>query len=179
MMKKILLLFVSVLFTVFTYGQLKGTPFPQISGKTLEGKTVNIPSDTKDKFTLIGLAYSRKAEDDLRSWFEPAYDKFITKLGMFDDELDVNTYFIAMFTGLKKGLMEASMKRMRQSKNKELFPHIIYYKGELEKYQEQLKLVDKEKPYFFVLDKQGNIVYNTSGSYSESKMDAIEELIME
>jgi len=34
-----------------------------------------------------------------------------------------------------------------------------------------------DEPYIFVLDKEGRVVYVTSGFYTEEKMDAIEDKI--
>jgi len=53
----------------------------------------------------------------------------------------------------------------------------LFYKGSLDPYKKHLK--DKHKPYFFVLDDQGKIVYSTSGRYSEKKLDKIESLVSE
>jgi 5-dehydro-2-deoxygluconokinase len=41
----------------------------------------------------------------------------------------------------------------------------------------ELDFEKKDIPYFFVLDKDGKIIFATSGSYSESKLDQIEEVI--
>ena len=43
------------------------------------GKLVDLPNDTKGKYTLLGLAFSKKSEDDLNTWVEPVYWKFIDK----------------------------------------------------------------------------------------------------
>ena len=48
-----------------SYGQ-KGEIFPYLEGTTLSGKELVLPEDTKGKFSLIGMAYSKKSEDDLK-----------------------------------------------------------------------------------------------------------------
>jgi predicted transcriptional regulator len=54
---------------------------------------------------------------------------------------------------------------------------VVVYKGELTAYKEILKMDDKTKPYIYVLDKEGKIVFVTSGAYTEDKMDEIDEYI--
>jgi len=81
-----------------------GKQFPAITGETLEDVEITIPSDTKGKFTLIAMAYSKKSDEELQTWFEPVHYKFIAKAGMFDKDYDVNVYFIPMFTGVKKNI---------------------------------------------------------------------------
>jgi len=155
----------------------KGKQFPELSGETLDGKNITLPGAAKGKKTLIGMAYSAKAEEALNSWYQPVYDKFIAKLGMFDKGYDINLYFVPMYVGLKQAAYEASLKELKKSSRKDLFPYILFYKGELEPYGSSLKMDDKAEAYFFVLDEQGKIIYSTTGMYNDSKMEEIEALL--
>ena len=82
-----------------------GDPFPELSGETVLDEVISIPNDTRDKYTLVGLAYSKKSEDDLSSWFSPSYNLFVRDkedAGVFASfTYDVNLYFVPMFTGVK------------------------------------------------------------------------------
>lgn len=175
-MKLFLNLFVLVFLCLGTQAQV-GTVFPELTGETLEESQVSLPSSTLGKVTLIGLAYSKKSEDILKTWYTPMYDKFVLKRGMFDSMYDVNMYFVPMYTGAKKIAYESTLKELRESSRKDLFPYILFYKGSMEPYTEALKMVEKNLPYFFVLDEEGKIVYATSGLYSEKKMSNIEEIL--
>lgn len=154
-----------------------GQQFPTLNGETLSEEKYSLPEDTKGKFTLLGMAYSQKAEPLLKTWFQPAYDKFIAKTGMFDSFYDVNIFFIPMFVGIKKSAHDSNMKKTRQKENKELFPHIMYWKGQLDELKGDLNLDRKDLPYFYVLDKEGKIIYFTTGRFTEKKMEEIEELL--
>ncbi|HEU4716609.1 MAG TPA: hypothetical protein VFU15_02200, partial [Bacteroidia bacterium] len=93
------------------------------------------------------------------------------------DAYDVNLYFVPMFTGVKQSAAGNAKKQMKQDVQEDIQPHIIVYKGELDAYKETLKMDDKKKPYVFVLDKDGKIVFVTSGPYTEDKMDQIDDNI--
>jgi hypothetical protein len=155
-----------------------GNQFPDLSAETVKDKVVNIPSDTEGKYTLIGMAYSKKSEDDLNSWFAPVYQKFVykpEKPGLFDSfQYDINVYFIPMFTGIKSAAQGTAKKKALKNIDERLFPHILFYKGELKKYKEALDFEKKDVPYFFLLDTSGKIIYATSGAYTEDKLDEIE-----
>ena len=155
------------------------TAFPELTGETLNGMEVNIPSDTSDKLTLIGMAYSKKSEGSLKSWFTPLYDKFILKRGIFDADYNLNLYFIPMFSGLKKAAYESTLKRLKASNRKDLFNNILFYKGDLEPYKTDLNLKEKEKPYLFLLNKYGEVVHKMEGKFTESKLESLEEAISE
>jgi hypothetical protein len=151
--------------------------FPVLKGETLDGRQLTLPSDCAGKKTVIGVAYSEKAQDALISWHEPMYDKFVAKVGMFDSQYDVNLFFVPMFIGLKQSLYESTLKKLRADNRKDLYPYVLFYKGELEPYGSTLNLNDKSMPYFFVLDEKGKIIGNFSGNFSEKKMEDLEAVL--
>ncbi|WMJ73448.1 hypothetical protein RCC89_09780 [Cytophagaceae bacterium ABcell3] len=159
-----------------------GKSFPGLVGTTLTDQEINLPVDTKGKFTLLGLAYSKKAEDDLVTWYEPVYNTFINKSStpsLFDFDYDVNLYFVPMFTGASKAVSGKVVKKMQKNVDKKLQPYVLVYSGKIDDYKDYLDLSKKDTPYFFVLDKDGKIIYATSGEFSEDKLDQIEELVEE
>ncbi len=154
--------------------------FPEIKALTLDNKDVSIPASTKGKYTLVGMAYSRKAEENLKTWFKPVFYKFIykpEKPGLFFENYDVNLYFIPMFTGFNQASHGSARNQMRARVDHKLHPYVLLYKGELKKYKDKLAIAKKDTPYFYVLDESGKIVFATSGPYSEAKITRVEEII--
>jgi len=156
-----------------------GITFPEMDAETVEDKVVSLPQDTKGKYTLLGLAYSKKSEDELNGWFSPVFNKFIQKTTglMASFGYDVNVYFIPMFTGVNAAATGTAKRKALKKVDPQLLPYILFYKGELKRFKDELDFEKKDIPYFFVLDPEGKIVFATSGSYSESKLDQIEEVI--
>jgi ATP10 protein len=179
-MSKIILsaLFITTLFSFSNY-KPEGKIFPVLTGEMLNGTSKTIPNDTKGKLTFVGMAYSSKSEDVLKTWYEPVYDKFVLKRGMFDKKYDVNLLFVPMYIGLKKAAYESTMNDLKKSNRKDLYPYILFYKGDLEPYGTDLEMKDKALPYFFLLDEDGKIVYSTSGVFTEGKMEKLEEVLDE
>ena len=167
-----LLLFVPLAAT----GQVVGTIFPTMETETVEDKKITIPNDVQGKYTLVGLAYSKKSEDELNSWFQPVFEKFIQKgEGLFSGfGYDVNVYFVPMFTGVNAAASGAAKKKAVKNIDPNLLPHILFYKGELKTYKEALDFEKRDIPYFFVLNAEGKIVFATSGKYTSQKMDEVE-----
>lgn len=161
------------------WAQVVGKPFPDMTAETVEDKKVNLPADVKGKYTLLGLAYSKKSEDELNSWFTPVFNKFIQKTNgmMASFGYDVNVYFVPMFTGVNAAATGTAKKKAIKNVDPQLLPYILFYKGELKKYKEALDFERRDIPYFFVLDPDGKIVHATSGAYTEKKMDAVEAVI--
>jgi hypothetical protein len=155
----------------------EGTNFPLLVGQTLDNKVIDLPDGIKGKYALLGLARSKKAEPDFESWVNPVYNKFIARTGMMDDMYDISVFFIPMFTGVRKGAMEEVMERMKAKSAKEIFPHVLFYKGDAAPYEKPLGLEDKDKPYIYLLDKEGTILLRFEGKFKEAYMDQIEKMI--
>ena len=180
MLKKTML-FAVLLFIGFGALAQVGEAFPEIKGETVKDEKISVPEDTNGKYTLVGMAFSKKSDEELQSWFKPVYSRFLQSsenAGLFADfAYDVNVYFIPMFSGLKKAAVGAAKNKALKNVDKELHPHILFYSGEIASYRDALQLDEKDQPYFFVLDKQGKIVYATSGEYSAKKMEEVEEVL--
>lgn len=180
--KKGLLLLFSFCISTGLFAQV-GEPFPSIEGETVEDQEITIPEDTRGKYTLVGMAFSKKSDDALQSWFKPVYSRFLQdadNAGLFSDfAYDVNVYFVPMFSGVKKAAAGTAKRKTLKQVDPELHPHILFYSGEIRSYRDVLGLDERDEPYFFVLDKDGKIVYATSGAYTAKKMEEVEAVLSE
>ena len=152
-----------------------------MEGERLDGSKITIPKDTKGKFTILAMAYSKKAEADLKTWNKPLYNKFIAKPdknAVFAFETyDVNLFFVPMFTGIKQSASGNAKKKMKEDVDKKFHDHVLVFSGKLKDYKDKLGFEKKDEPYFFVLNEEGEVVYKTSGAFSQSKLDDIEDKI--
>jgi hypothetical protein len=160
----------------------KGAIFPEMETESLEDQLIKIPLNTPGRHTLVGLAYSKKAEHDLKTWFNPTYQTFIEvkeNPGIFNIDYKVDVFFIPMFAGIHKAAVGKAKKEMKAGLDTRLSPHVLIYSGSMGDYKDILNLQKKDEPYIFLLDSSGRIVYHTSGSFNQKKMDYILELIDE
>lgn len=178
-MKKFAILLLTAVLSITSEAQVSGKMFPDMEAETVEDKKVMLPQDTKGKYTLIGLAYSKKSEEDLNSWFQPVFEKFIQKTtGLLAGfSYDVNVYFVPMFTGINAAATGTAKRKAIKNIDPQLLPFVLFYKGELKTYKQSLEFDKKDVPYFYVLDETGKIVYATMGKYSDAKMSEIEDSI--
>lgn len=172
--------------TIFLFGVISnalaqvGNQFPEMEGESLTNEIINIPDDLSGKYSIIGLAYSKKSEEALKTWFEPSYYQFIhkpEKPSLFAGNYDVNVYFVPMFTGAKRPAYKAVMNKVKKTIDEKLLPYVLFYKGELKKYKKELGFKGKDVPYFFIIDGNGKIIHMTSGRYTDSKMSDITDYI--
>jgi hypothetical protein len=179
-MKNIIIILLLITFAYNSKAQV-GEQFPEMSGVTLTDVEMSLPADKQDKFTLVGMAYSKKAEDDLKTWFQPVWETFIKEPEQNslipEIKADVHVVFIPMFTGIKQGASGAATKKMKKGIDEKLHPNVMVYKGKLNDYKDILDFQRKDTPYFFVVDKEGKIIYATSGKCSAKKITEVEEMV--
>jgi hypothetical protein len=153
--------------------------FPTLTGETIEGTSVQLPAAGAGKYVIVAMAYSQKAGPVLEEWYAPAYTRFIAKHGLFASTYEAELYFVPMFVGLDKAAYEPSMKKLRKSADPDVARRVVFFKGESEPIIASLDMKRKDTPYFFVLDPQGRVIHREEGAFSEEKMEAMEEAIME
>jgi hypothetical protein len=175
-MKTLCFVVFGLLLSLTVGAQVTGKMFPDMEAETVEDKKVKLPQETKGKYTLLGLAYSKKSEEELNSWFQPVFEKFIQKTSgvLAGFSYDVNVYFVPMFTGVNAAATGTAKRKALKNIDPQLLPYVLFYKGELKPYKDALDFEKKDIPYFFVLDPEGKIVYATSGKYTDAKMDKVE-----
>ncbi|MDA0196575.1 MAG: hypothetical protein O2887_16220 [Bacteroidetes bacterium] len=172
-MKFILLCFLTFI-TLYSYSQ--NQIFPNIEGNTLEDKPIEFPADAKGKVTLIAIAYSKKSDDYLKDWLVPVYRNFINPpQSSFIPIMpyDVNIFFIALLKGIAKTAKGKIESNLNKNLDPEYYSHTVISKSEFKPIRDALRFGKKDLPYFFVVDPQGAIVYQTEGAYSNSKMQEI------
>jgi hypothetical protein len=151
-----------------------GNVLPELKGKTLAGTDITLPVKN-GKATVLGVAFSPKAEQDLKGWMQPLYDTFLAKHeGVFEaGNFDGNVYLVALLSGAAslagKGLADKAAK----GTDAELRPRIILSTQDPALLAKALNVTDKNRPYFAVLDAEGHIKGIVSGPYNEAKMDEI------
>ncbi|NJM25110.1 MAG: hypothetical protein HC859_06015, partial [Bacteroidia bacterium] len=145
---KTLLVLLFLFSSIVVFGQV-GNTFPDMEAETVEDKKVSLPKDVKGKYTLLGLAYSKKSEDDLNSWFQPVFETFIQKTTglMSGFGYDVNVYFVPMFTGINAAAQGTAKRKAMKNIDPQLLPYILFYKGEIKSYKEALDFEKKDIPY--------------------------------
>ena len=162
---------------LFSASPIISQPISNFTGHTLNQKQLTFPLDTKGKFTILCFATSLKSQNYLQTWLDPIYQKYIAKTGIMDDAFDVNVYFIPVLKTSSRHIQENIQRQFSDNTPNELRSHVVFSDSPAEPLIAELKLSDESLPYIYLLDKNGNIIYKTSGAYTEDKFDAIDDLI--
>jgi len=176
--KHFLLFFALVFALTSTAQQL----FPTIECETLADRRLAIPKDLKGKRSVICLAMSPKAERLLRVWNHPLYNALIADGmgGLMGGKMyNAQLCFVGMLKGIAKiGLNEAKNKSKKEI-DKTLYSNFMVSEDSVSDLTKLLGIRTTSEPHFFILDDKGIIIYQTQGAYSEEKMNALTDKLLE
>lgn len=155
--------------------------FPALHCETLADQKLNIPQDVQGKRSVVCLAMSPKAEKLLRSWNNPLYNALIAEGmgGLMGGRMyNANLCFVGMLKGIAKlGLNEAK-NQSKKDIEKKLHSLFMISADDVTALMKTLQIDEVKEPHFYVLDEKGNILFHTSGEFSDAKLDQITEKLM-
>ena len=157
------------------FGQIK-SKFPTVETEKVTGEIVEIPSAFAGKYAFIGVGTSKKAEDQLRSWQNPLYQKFVAKTGLMDDMFNVELCFLPLFTGASQVAKDKVIKKLKENNEALVIDNVYVYAGKREPFT-AIGVDDRSEPYFYLIDKNGIIVWTATGAFNRKYMDQIEEIL--
>lgn len=158
-----------------SFGQVK-KKFPTVETEKVTGEIIEVPSAFAGKYTFIGVGTSQKAEDQLRSWQNPLYQKFVAKTGFMDDMFDVELCFLPLFTGAAKMAKDKVIKKLKENNEALVIDNVYVYSGKREPFTE-IGIDDRSEPYFYLLDGNGVILWTATGAFNRKYLDQIEEIL--
>lgn len=153
-----------------------GNTFPKIETEKLDGSTVSFPESVSGNFALIGVGMSKKAEEELRTWQTPVYNKFIAKTGLMDDMYNVHIAFMPIFTGASKVAKNKVVKKLQENNESLVYDHLYVYSGSADLFRD-LGIDDKKEPYFLLLNANSEVVWMAKGKFRRAYFGEIEEIL--
>lgn len=164
--------FLFCLLTIHIFAQ----SFPSVETEKIGGEAVRVPAAFEGKYALIGIGTSQRAEDELRTWQVPVYNKFIAKTGLMDKLYDVEVCFLPLFTGAMRAARGKVVEKLKENNEKLILDHVYVYSGDRSPFIE-FGVEDKKEPYFFLLNPDGIVVWSGKGRFKQEYFDRMEEIL--
>ncbi len=153
------------------------TTCPTIKGETTEGRALELPTASAGRHAIVCVAAGKKAEPLLQDWYGPAYQRFVSKHGLFASEHDADLWLVPVFTGLNKAAFGPTMKRLKEQADPDVAQRVLFVRDEAAALLDALAIKDRDEPLFLVLDPSGHIVHRERGAFTVEKLDALEEAL--
>jgi hypothetical protein len=180
-MKKPALLFFIALATMLCAFKT-ADQFPTISCVNLKDKKVTLPADVSGKRTVIALMLSVKADKYMQKWAQPLYNSLMADGmgGMMGGNMyNANLCFVGAVKGIAKLALPEMIKKARTEVDGKYHSNFMYTDGDIETLTKALNITDKSVPHFIVIETDGKILFQTSGEYSDAKLNDITGSLLE
>lgn len=174
-MKKYLIL-VLVLGLPILFSFKQANKFPSVTCTNLKDKQVLLPTDMQNKRTVIALMLSTKADKYMQNWAQPLYNSLMADGvgGMMSGNMyNANLCFVGAVKGLAKLALPEMIKKAKNQVDKKFHGNFMYTDTDMDALMKSLNITDKSLPHFIVVEKDGSIIYQTSGAYTEDKLNDI------
>jgi hypothetical protein len=122
-----------------------------------------LPSDLPEKSTVLGIAFSQKAQEDMATWIEPVYRQFIDKSGLGAMIYDVNSRMLVAFTGAKRAASRKAEKMIKKATENDFYPYVLLHKGSFRDFKDAIDIKNKDEFYILILDPNGKVIFKTTG----------------
>jgi hypothetical protein len=148
-----------------------GDPLPQLSGRTLTGRTAVLPQ-SPGKVTLVAVGFTYKSRFPVEAWAE-WYRATIAS------RTDITLFEVPMIGGaatLGRWFIE---RGMRNGTPKELHDQVITVYGGTGDWKRRLSYSSEHKDdaYLIVIDQEGVVRWLYHGAFDEPRGDELKELL--
>jgi hypothetical protein len=147
-----------------------GLPFAEVSGTTLNGTSVSLPTDLKGAPTLLLIGYEQRSQFDIDRWL----------LGMRDAGLGVRTYEVPTIPGLIPGLWAARIDDgMRSGIPSEEWDSVITLYDDADRVARFLGNENPLPARVVLLDESGHVSFFHDDGYSVATLGRLEDKLLE
>lgn len=157
--------------------QLSAQKFPEMTAEDSDGESVELPSSLKGKKSIVFLAMTAQAEEQLDDWYYPVYMMFLDKSGFNAMAYDCHVRLMMMFTGASKAAADQVIEKMKKNVSEDMKDNVLFYEGNMSSELKDLGVKKKNDCHVLVLDENGKVIYSDTGAYSEKKLDKIASLV--
>ena len=137
-----------------------GDLFPHISGKTLSGRSLELPAAATGKPAVVLFSFSRAAGKDAHLWNQYLAKEFSSAVPVC--EVVVLESVPKLFRGMAVSGIKSSMPLSRQDRT------IVLYQDE-KLWKLRLAVSDNNRSYVVLLGPDGRIRWSNSAAYSDSE----------
>lgn len=166
-----------LLFTMIYSCAISAQQFPEMETQNVETETVVLPEDFAGKKTILFLAFTAEAEQQLDNWYAPVYTLFLDQSGFNAMAYDCHVKLVMMFTGPAQAAADKVIEKMSENVADDMKDYLLFYQGNFKDEMKELELQKKDDCYVLVLDEKGKVIYNEKGNYSEKKLESIAKLV--
>ncbi|MFW9963372.1 MAG: hypothetical protein ACFFCX_07405 [Candidatus Sifarchaeia archaeon] len=147
--------------------------FPQLKAENLNREMMEIPSLLRGEINLVLVAFQQWQQSVVNSWI-PYLESLCDNLADFDYyELPTIQRMNAIYRRFIDGGMRAGIQS-RETRERTITLYI-----DKEPFKDALDIVTEETIYLYLIDKEGNILWESNGQLTEEKKTSLNNVLRE
>jgi ATP10 protein len=141
-----------------------GDAFPQISGQTLTGKSLQLPDAAAGKPALVVFSFSRAAGKDARSWNEHLFKDFSNSKA-----IPVPGYQVIVLESVPKLFRSMAISGIKSNMPLAVQDRTIVSYQDEAIWKQHLAVSDENRAYIVLLGPDGHIRWRNSAAFTDSE----------
>jgi len=146
--------------------------FPTVNGSNLQRAKLTLPQDFAGDYNLLFIAFHQWHQDEVNTWIPLAESCEAQYPGLVYYELPT----IRSLNALSKFFINEGMRAGIPNPKARERTVTLYI--DLEKFMRALSIPTKDEVHVLLVDRQGSILWRTTGSFDEAKGSALAEAIV-
>jgi hypothetical protein len=138
-----------------------GTPMPRIEGENLNGHKAVLPAVAKGKVTLVAMGFSYDSRRSVDAWTK----RFRQEFGQ---NTDTGFFQVPVISGMARLAKLFIQTGMRRGTAKEDHDKVITVYGAASDLKERFGVVDIDRAYLLLLDREGTVRWWHEGLFDET-----------
>lgn len=147
------------------------THFPVVSGYNLDRQEIELPRDFGAELNLVIVPFQQNQQLDVNTWIPFAQEMERTIPGFMYYELPT----IYNLPAVARGFINEGMRAGIQDQTSRERTITLYL--DKESFKSALGITTEEKIHLFLVNREGNILWQTTGRYSVAKATGLEEVL--
>jgi len=150
--------------------------FSPLSCQDLENRTITFPT-TEGSNTVVVITFSDNAEEQLKTWIDPLYQKFVAKSGMLDGLFNADIKLLSFVSVAQLAVIKMNASAIKKDLPAPLVNSVLYTTSSPDNVKVQISFKNEKTVYVLVLSPEGKILKQVSGAFTEDKMESIEDVL--
>ena len=149
--------------------------FEPVDCQDINSRTVSFPAANPGKKLVVMVTFSDKASDEAKTWVDPLYQKFVLKSGMMDAAFDASLCVVSFVSAAELSLIKMNAAKIRADTPEPLINSVLYTAQSATALKKSMDVKNDKSVYILVLSPEGVILKQQSGSFSDDKMESLED----
>ncbi|MDQ2712159.1 MAG: hypothetical protein M3Y24_08015 [Acidobacteriota bacterium] len=140
--------------------QVTSPAFPDITGETLSGQSVSLPSAATGRLAILCIGFSHGSQTHVKKWAEESRKRF--------DKDSIPVYTVAVLEDAPRFVRPMAVRGMKSSTPTDQRDRFIVVYSKENELKQAVQFTNSAESYVVLLDAAGHVAWRHAGEVSEA-----------